>query len=52
MLLFDRNLRRLYVCKRRVHHGAVGVVAVVLGLMLAAHDRADFPWSLSKFEAE
>lgn len=32
---------RLYVCGRRVHHGAVGAVAAAVGLALAIHDIRD-----------
>lgn len=33
--------RRLYCLGLRVHHGPVGVLLAVLGLVLAVHDRRD-----------
>lgn len=40
-LIYDRALRRLWVFKRRCHHGMVGCVAVVVGMALVWHDRDD-----------
>jgi hypothetical protein len=37
--------RRVYIRQRyRLHHGAVGAALVVIGILLMADDRADFPW--------
>jgi hypothetical protein len=36
--------RRLYVCRRRCHHGLIGTVFAIAGLLLVAHDWADRPW--------
>lgn len=35
---------RLYICRRRCHHGFTGCVLVLIGIALAIHDRADAPW--------
>lgn len=37
---------RLYVRGRRVHHGLTGVVMLVVGAVLLAHDRRDWPFAL------
>lgn len=29
---------------RRIHHGAFGCWLIAVGLLLALHDRRDFPW--------
>lgn len=36
--------RRLYVRRRRIHHGLAGAVLAACGLALMLHDRRDFPW--------
>ena len=41
MVRIDRNQWRVYVCKRRLHHGAVGLGFALIGVALMAHDRAD-----------
>lgn len=41
VIQYDRALRRLWLFKRRCHHGAVGCVAMTIGLLLAWHDRND-----------
>lgn len=41
LIEYDRAMRRLWLFKRRCHHGAVGVLAVTFGLVLAWHDRKD-----------
>jgi hypothetical protein len=46
LLDIDAEKRRVHVLGLRVHHGLVGVGAVLVGAILIAHDRADFPWSL------
>ena len=33
-----------YVAGRRVHHGLVGVVLLLVGAWLALDDAKDFPW--------
>lgn len=45
LIRLDPDLRRVYVCGRRLHHGAVGVGLIVAGLILVVDDMADFPWS-------
>lgn len=42
LIEYDRALRRLWLFKRRCHHGMVGCMVVSLGLLLAWHDRADY----------
>lgn len=42
MIRVDRNQRRVHIAGRRVHHGAVGVALIALGVTLAIHDRADW----------
>lgn len=41
LFLYDPALRRVWLFKRRCHHGFVGCLAVVVGMGLAWHDRAD-----------
>lgn len=41
---YDRHRRRVYLWRCRVHHGLIGLLLVVTGVWLVAHDRADFPW--------
>lgn len=48
----DRQLRRLWVCGQRIHHGPVGLAFVAAGVLLVAHDRRDIrdwfrrdPWT-------
>lgn len=38
--------RRCYLLGRRVHHGLIGALAALIGLVLAVHDRRDWPWPL------
>lgn len=46
-MTYDRLLRRLYLRRRRVHHGAVGAVLIFVGAVLVHHDRRDWPWRFS-----
>lgn len=41
LVRIDRATVRLWICGRRIHHGAVGVVATAIGVALAFHDRSD-----------
>lgn len=41
--------RRFYIGRHRVHHGALGVVLLVLGGALAWHDRLDRRFWLADF---
>lgn len=41
MIEYDRALRQVWLFKRRCHHGAVGCLALALGLVLVWHDRRD-----------
>jgi hypothetical protein len=45
-------MRRLWVFKRRCHHGMTGCVLVALGIVLAYHDRSDYrEWfALKRYE--
>lgn len=36
--------RRVYVGRRRIHHGAFGVALTLIGVLLAWHDRRDWPF--------
>lgn len=38
---WDRELRRVWLFKRRCHHGPVGCLVVALGLFLTIHDWHD-----------
>jgi hypothetical protein len=51
-LTYDRAMRRLWVFKRRCHHGMTGCVLVALGIVLAYHDRNDYrEWfALKRYE--
>jgi len=44
ILHIDHQQRRVWVCGLRVHHGLVGVGAVIVGAALMLHDRKDWPW--------
>lgn len=48
MIRLDKHQWRLYVLNRRLHHGLTGVFLIALGMVLALHDKADFPWALSR----
>lgn len=52
LLIYDRTMRRLWVFKRRCHHGMIGCVVVALGILLAWHDRSDIrEWfALKRYE--
>lgn len=41
MIRIDRQSMRVWLLGRRVHHGAVGVILILIGTLLAAHDRRD-----------
>jgi hypothetical protein len=51
---YDRACHRLWLFKRRCHHGGVGCVVMVLGVLLAWHDRKDArEWfALKRLEAK
>lgn len=38
---YDGPRRRLWVCRQRIHHGAVGLIATSLGVLLVLHDWKD-----------
>jgi hypothetical protein len=39
---------KCYVCERRLHHFWVGVGLVGAGVLVARHDRHDYPWAFSR----
>jgi hypothetical protein len=39
----DPYRRRVWIAGQRVHHGATGVILALLGTVLMAHDRKDYP---------
>lgn len=41
---YDRVLRRVYICRARVHHGLVGVGLIGAGVVLIARDWHDRWW--------
>lgn len=41
MVVWDREQQRVWLAGIRVHHGAVGVILGIVGLLLALHDRGD-----------
>jgi len=41
---YDKNLRRLWVFNKRIHHGAVGFVITITGIVLMIDDIKDIPW--------
>lgn len=41
MIRWDRQQQQVWFCRQRIHHGAVGVILGVVGLLLAWHDRHD-----------
>lgn len=41
LIRYDRQKQRVWVVHQRVHHGAVGVIAIGLGCLLALHDWND-----------
>lgn len=42
LLRVDTTTWRVWVLRRRLHHGPVGVALGIAGLLLAAHDRRDW----------
>jgi MOSC domain-containing protein YiiM len=38
---YDAEMRRLWVCGRRLHHGLTGAVLAAAGVLLMAHDWRD-----------
>ena len=38
---YDRDRRRVWIARQRVHHGPVGLIAVLLGIALVLHDWKD-----------
>lgn len=36
--------RRLYIGRRRIHHGRVGVVLAIAGIACMLDDILDWPW--------
>jgi hypothetical protein len=53
LYIYDRAMRRLWLFKRRCHHGMVGCFVLVIGMGLVWHDRADWhEWfALKRYEA-
>ena len=43
-ITYDKNLQRVWVLGKRIHHGAVGFVMFAAGIALMKHDFKDFPW--------
>jgi hypothetical protein len=41
IVIWDRKANRVWVCKQRIHHGAVGSLLFGLGVLLMYHDRLD-----------
>lgn len=44
MIRYDRELRRVWVLGRRLHHGLAGMILAAAGLALMWDDRRDAPW--------
>ena len=47
MIKYDRELQRVWIAGKRIHHGLVGAGLIIGGAILSWHDRADWPWRLS-----
>lgn len=41
-IYYCRSRRRLWLFKRRTHHGMFGCLIALTGILLIAHDRADY----------
>ena len=39
---YDRSLQQVWVLNQRLHHGAVGIIVIATGAILALHDRKDW----------
>jgi hypothetical protein len=42
---YDRERKRVHVCGARVHHGLVGLVTFIIGIVLMIDDIHDIPWT-------
>lgn len=38
---------RCYLLGKRIHHGPVGILLTILGVIIAYSDKKDFPWPLN-----
>lgn len=45
LLHIDARRRRVYVLRRRLHHGRFGLILLGVGVVLMAHDWKDRPWA-------
>ncbi len=43
LLGYDPELRRVWICGQRLHHGTTGVLLAATGTILMAHDWKDRP---------
>jgi hypothetical protein len=44
LFCYDKNLKRVWILGKRIHHGAVGFAMFVGGVALMKNDWHDFPW--------
>ncbi len=46
MSFIDVSFRpaRVWIADRHVHHGAIGILQILVGAALVVHDRKDAPW--------
>jgi hypothetical protein len=42
IICIDRELRRVFVLGKRVHHGLAGAAIALIGVALVIHDRKDW----------
>jgi hypothetical protein len=44
MIRFDRASHRVWIARRRIHHGMVGLILFGVSIALMVDDAHDFPW--------
>lgn len=50
MLKYDRNLQRVWIAGKRIHHGFIGASITLVGAILMYHDRHDWPWPFNDLQ--
>jgi hypothetical protein len=41
LVTWDRTTQRVWICGQRCHHGPVGLMVVIVGVLVAWHDWKD-----------
>lgn len=42
IIYYDRQVQRVWIAQRRIHHGMVGALLCFVGVTLMTHDRQDY----------